>query len=212
MQIRIPNHVCGNNYFNKEEKDILRSSYLIQRLRLPFEKKNFSEDKWLFRSFRFGGCSDRLGYFTKEFALRIGEVCAFEGMGASQFEWGVVPRAFENYRKNIEDYISFEMDIPNFKNKVYVICKKKHSRSIRYRIKALAKYEDWHCLKKHRGLRPRERVGLNNSLIELERGLNPETVGWIELDNTFFFFVKKEMWDNYNNLFKTSSMRFIVED
>jgi hypothetical protein len=192
--------------------NVLKSSYLIQILKKPIPLEN-DENEWLRETFRFGAKTNELGGFDKEFAKKIGKICSFQGMGSSQYEWGAVPSAVEClYEKNIEDsfkFINFEYVVPTYKSTIYVICRKAHSKSVKFRLRALAETSDFRKLSKRTGFNLRDRCYLHESLEKIFNNKIPEYLGWIELSNPYFFFLDKDMYDGFLNLFKVNSVDFM---
>lgn len=188
------------------------NSYLIQRLKNPIPIIN-SEIEWLLESFKFGGNTDRLGGFDEDFAKKLANVFSFHGMGSSEYEWGAVPNAIEMFNeKNIDQslvFVNFELYLPKYKKYLYVICRKSHIRSIKFRLKALAETSHFKLLRKKRGLHLRDLCYLHECLESLILNQEPEYQGWIELDNPYFFFLNKEMCKKFLELFNSNSVDFI---
>jgi hypothetical protein len=190
----------------------LTNSYLIQKLKSPIPLKE-NTDEWLHKTFKFGGRTSELGGFDRNFAIKLGKICSFYGMGSSQYEWGAVPRAFLYlYEKNLETqfkFINFEYKVPSSSVPIYVICRKCHSKSVKFRLRALSESDDFRVLSKKVGLKLRDRCNLKQSLEDIFYGRTPEFVGWIELYNPYFFFLDKNMYEEFLNLFKVNSVDFM---
>lgn len=190
----------------------MESSYLIQRLQKPFppaKGKDSSLLESLSNAFSFGGGLIN-GGISKEGMALLKDIFRFDYMGSSEFEWGAVPKAMQEIAKNIESYVSDEMEVtslrkpwklvkgkeqPIIKNtaKVYVICRKENIDEIKSRIVGWATEEPY-------GGKTKERINLINSICP-ESDWDRDVCGWLELDNGFFFFTNKEMFEKTEKLF-----------
>lgn len=154
----------------------LKRTYLVQRLNVPYPDFD--------NPFSFGGGLKNGGLSDAAMKL-LRPVFSFDYMGSSEFELGAIPECFQYMAENIKEYSTHELTI--YKTPVYVICKADCVKLINERINKLAK-EKIVC--KHW-------TGFNNAL-GLNKYLNKEdcpTIGWLELDNKFMFFVNKDAAD-----------------
>lgn len=176
--------------------DDMRRSWLVQRLNKPHEGLGaFGVDN----PFSFGG-GLRNGGLSNDAMSLLRQLFSFDYMGASEFEWGAVPKALQGMAKDAADLRAFTVVIPlasvppNWKDKtgttpdgvaeVYVICRHAHINAVVGRV------ESWAT---------KENADLKESL-HLTSTLRPHgewdgrTVGWLELDNGFLFFTDRDMW------------------
>lgn len=176
----------------------MESSYLIQRLKRPYGRVN---------PFSFGGGLRNGGLSDEAMDLLTG-IFSFDYMGAAEFEFGAVPKALQKIAKSADDYQAFSFFIPlnkvakSWRDKsiekpvgdatVYVICNKNDVKEITTRIKKFAAENYNGNLK--------ESTRLQGALRPLE-DWDTEVMGWLELDNGFFFFTDKEMWEKVAELF-----------
>jgi hypothetical protein len=162
-----------------ELREELKKSYLIQRLE---ESHDFDNP------FSFGGGLQN-GGLSKEAMKLLKNIFSFSYMGSSEFEWGAVPEALnflgnQAYNKNL---VFGNID------DVYYICPKSYEEEVKDRILKLKKDEYQFRLKEHCGLQ---------AWFEDNNKYSKRTLGWIELDNGFMFFVDKNMFEKTCNLFE----------
>jgi len=174
---------------NKTEK---KMSILIQRLKSPYKKDGDLEK--LGASLAFGGGAKNGGISDDAMEV-IGQIFSFDYMGACEFEHGAVATAMDKILNNRKKYIRviFEASTKDgHKKMVYVICHKDIEREVVKWIRTKAN-DEWD------GGHTHETVGL-------ERSINSDdddpTIGWLELDNGFFFFIDEEMFNKTNIAFR----------
>lgn len=182
----------------------MRSSWLVQRLKKPYGRDN---------PFAFGG-GLRNGGLSDEAMELLRGVFSFDYMGAAEFEFGAVPKALQAIAKNAEKYEAWSFTLPlnkvakGWRDKttedpigdvtIYVICNVLDDGDVEARIKSWA-YE------------PYEKTNQLKETTMLSQTLRPDSdwvtgvEGWLELDNGFFFFLNKEMWEKTADLFGLES-------
>lgn len=177
------------------DKLILKSkmdrSFLIQRLTKPFGKLN---------PFAFGG-GLKNGGLSDQSANIVSNIFAFDYMGAAEFEWGAVPAA-----------VAFIADQASKRGKiicgthrdVYYICPTSYEQGVKDLIDKLFEDEFSLNLKERCGLKKAVDTRYANILTDGKNHLY-DTVGWLELDNGFFFFTDSVMYENTKSLFGISS-------
>lgn len=59
--------------------------------------------------------------FTRnlDFKKGIDSIVRFDYMGASEYEWGALPKSLENIRKNISEYEYIQLDVKGFQVTVF---------------------------------------------------------------------------------------------
>jgi len=177
----------------------MNNTYLVQRLKKPY--KTEGKLQTLQNAFAFGGGLID-GGIPEEGMKLLKDIFRFDYMGAAEFEFGSVPEALAKIAENFEKLIAFTVHIP-FEYKswhidsiikgikpVYVICEKENRGEVIERIKKFAK-------KDHNNTK--ERVCLNESLSK--ESIEDSVVGWLELNNGFFFFCDKEMFNKTCEIF-----------
>lgn len=179
----------------------MKRSWLVQRLMAPRQKSVLGDNP-----FAFGG-GLRNGGLSDEAMGLLREIFGFDYMGAAEFEWGAVPKALEKIAKDAEDYraSSFTISLDKIKRswneegeregpdpEIFVICKRDHKTEVRKRI------EDWATNSVGEDLK--EWTQLSTTLVPT-KDWHKEVQGWLELDNGFFFFVDREMWEKTAGLF-----------
>lgn len=184
----------------------MKSSYLIQRLQKPFKVEGVLSK--LSNAFAFGGGMKNGGLSDEAMGL-LREIFSFDYMGAAEFEFGAVPQALNKIAQNRKDYIAFETETKymykNWKIKqpikgvapVYVICHKDDWKEVTARIRAKA-MGDYGSHKDN--FHTKENVGIDRTLGGDEYA--SRNVGWLELDNGFFFFTDAEMYKQVAELFE----------
>jgi hypothetical protein len=178
----------------------MKNSYLIQRLLLPIKinKKDKKPPSILTKlsPFAFGGGLKNGGFGDKAYEL-LNTLFQFDYMGSAEFEFGIVPETMKKMLANKQAYISNLISVryqykswlersENFQSgiaPVYYICKQAEEEEVRKRIALLA-VDNYSNTK--------ERVMLDLSLANSTE----RVVGWLELDNGFFFFRDKNMYEN----------------
>lgn len=183
----------------------MKRSYLVQRLNKPSRGSGplaaFAE------AFSFGG-GLRNGGLSEDAMTLLRQVFSFDYMGAAEFEWGAVPEALRMVAKAQRNLRASTITIPlaqvaaGWRDKttpgpdvvarVYLLCQAGHETEVETRVRLWAA----------EGYRAR----LKEST-QLDEALRPSddrevsTVGWLELDNGFFFFTDRDMWAATCSLF-----------
>lgn len=184
----------------------MESSWLVQRLEKPrsFSIAGVEVDN----PFSFGG-GLRNGSLSPEAMGLLRDVFSFDYMGAAEFEFGAVPKALKAIAKNVEDYHAFEVSWPlaevakHWKDEsrkdpigeatVYVICHKAWDDEATARIRGWAAPYD-------RAFDLKEPTMISGSLRPHDEW-DSDRCGWLELNNGFFFFTDREMWESTARLF-----------
>lgn len=177
----------------------MRSSWLIQRLNKPRGHIN---------PFSFGG-GLRNGGLSDEAMDLLNGIFSFDYMGAAEFEFGAVPKTLREMAKNSKKYEAFTIQIPlnkvekDWRDKseseisgeavIYVICNKNDIEEVASRIEGYAFHRYNSNLK--------ETTRLATVLRPHGEFIN-DTQGWLELDNGYFFFINREMWEKVAELFE----------
>ena len=174
-------------------KELENSSYLIQRLKKPFKETPNSLNTALLSALSFGGGLKNGGLSDEAMSL-ISPLMRFDYMGSAEFEWGAIPNFFKNIAKKISTYTAWQLEVN--KHKVYVVGETELMEAINYRIGQIADpYKHKLFFKES----PQFNIAVNNaaSCVPIET----DTVGWLELDNEFMFFVDEQMFNGVVNLF-----------
>jgi hypothetical protein len=188
------------------------STHLVQRLGPPPKSERMALAEQV-----FGGRMVRL---SPEGWKTVQKFFSIDYMGAAEYEFGTIPECLKELVKDAEVLRAFTFVVPakaiepNWNRKrdartkagkvakkqpkhppvadreVYVLCREGHIEGVKERILALA------------GNKLRLKCGSNFSY-----ALDPigethlNTVGWLELDNGFFFTIDKDMWRGVTGLF-----------
>jgi len=155
----------------------MERTYLVQRLKKPQEKIN---------PFNFGGGLEN-GGLSNEGAELINKIWSFDYMGASEFEWGAIPKALQR----IAQYSSKGNAVTGQLGKdVHYLCERDIRSNVEQAIREIA--DD--------SLRLKEPAYLKE-VIEGKNTFAQRYVGWLELNNGFAFFVDRDMYDRTLKLF-----------
>jgi len=122
-------------------------------------------------------------------------IFSFDYMGSAEFEWGAVPAALKFIAEQAKRlfWIPLKYCVTSgVHSGVYYICPKSYEAGVKTVITRL--------LKDERSLDLKERCGLAERVKD-PQGYKKENVGWLELDNGFFFFTDVEMFENTKRLF-----------
>lgn len=172
----------------------MKKSYLIQRLKKPFEQQ--SNLTKISNLLSFGGGLINGGLSDDGMKL-IDDIFRFDYMGSAEFEWGAVPKALQKIAKSIKSYttISFDAETKSGNKKmVHAICDSESCDIVKERILKWA-YDEMGA---NRGF-TKERVCISENIDESK--YSREVCGWLELDNGFFFFTDADMFFKTANLF-----------
>lgn len=182
-------------------------THLIQRLNKPRE---FLGGRIKDNPFAFGICGASGGLSPQAMDI-LRPVLSFDYMGAAEYEFGAVPRALGGIAEECADYEGFtiEIDRKNIRKpwehkkgdpwkgkvEVYIFCKKADREEVERRIRIIVSgKEETGTVSLKEGIRFTDAV-------DPAPRYKRETVGWLELDNSFFFTVDKTMFDGFVGLF-----------
>lgn len=193
----------------------MKRTQLVQRLKAPIDDLDvFGDDPFV----NAGGV--RNWGLSQEAMKLLKGIVVFDYMGASQFEWGAVPKGLTEVANHAQEnaLIGFVMllplsevertffeernEPPEGNGKVWVICRKEDAQEVSRRIRAWA--ADDHDL---RGKNSDDPQWWLQEPTRLNAALRPspswpsDICGWIELDNGFFFFTNESMYDKIRQLF-----------
>jgi hypothetical protein len=199
-------------------------TYLVQRLRKPYKTE------WAQRVGHVFGGESKI-QMSKEGFESLAGIFSFDYMGAAEYEFGTVTSCLHNLIRDRDELVSFEFTlqpkeikpnwqresahrdnrrkqlaeakalgkrapkakklIPNIEPRtLFVICRRAHMAIVKDRIRELA-------LDK---IQTKRGTNLPGALDPFD-DYNRETVGWLELDNGWFMFLDKEMWQKTVSLF-----------
>lgn len=155
----------------------MKRPHLIQRLNKPLDSLN---------PFAFGGGLQNGGLSDKAMD-KLKNIFSFDYMGSAEFEWGAVPAAL--------DFIAEQKDslTSGIHLGVYYICPGPYEEGVKAVITTL--------LEDERSLRLKVNCGLSERINNPQDNYRKDNDGWLELDNGFFFFIEKEMFENTKRLF-----------
>lgn len=165
----------------------LERSWLIQRLQKPYPGGGQMDS--LRNAFAFGG-GMRNGGLSDEAMVLLRAVFRFDYMGAAEFEWGAVPPALSRIFQNRKKLRAWTLSLDA--GAVYVICQKDHQAEIGDRI------TEWASVPYGSDLKEQTRL---YSALNPVNEWDSNRCGWLELDNGFFFFTDRSMFEATAELF-----------
>jgi hypothetical protein len=195
----------------KVDPEILKkhepSTYLIQRLQIPFKEEGRAFTKSgvpVDEIFSFGGGGSGL----KPEAWKIlAPLWRFDYMGAAEFEFGAFPRSFGPFMQSDPKTYSFTIKATDYGDGYARAYRKKNAPKLPDKIDrdiflictpelrdyAEAVIRD--LASKNPKTRLKEATRLLEALDPVETTYPSDVVGWYELDNGFLFFTDREMFD-----------------
>ena len=194
--------------YRKELIPVL-NSWIIQRLEPHRSSGSFlGKDN----PFAFGG-GLRNGGLSNEAMALLRDIFSFAYMGSAEFEFGAVPKALQGMAEDAGQLVASAMpvdlvDVPrHWRDKtkgepagqatIYLMCRREHLEEVTKRVTAWATSTHAHL---------KESTNLTSVLRpDPSGGYVPDTCGWLELDNGFFFFTDAEMWQRTCELFGVST-------
>ena len=189
----------------------LESSWLVQRLQQPRGGITLPDGKVVDNPFSFGGGGYKNGGLSDTAMDALRGIWEFDYMGAAEFEFGSVPKALHAIARMAEakELAQFQVPVETknncrpfgkdaipgvVKGVVWGLCHKEAVDGVCARIKGWA-FEEYG----KDAPRTKERVGLERALREPTSPYR--SVGWLELDNGFIFFVDHQMFEKTAELF-----------
>jgi hypothetical protein len=170
----------------------LKMTRLVQRLCAPRVKEGQVDA--LAKAFSFGGGGGRL---TEKAWEMLSPIFHFDYMGAAEFEFGAVPQAL--LMMSEMKLTAFVLKTYTTQTPVYVLCDENLANEIIDRIQAIAKGEE--C--QGNEIRLHEKSYFLEALTPV-RDFDKKFLGWLELDNGFFWTTNLEMWRKFAKVFGLS--------
>ena len=166
----------------------MRRSWLVQRLKAPNKRFGLLGTD---NPCAFGGGYKNGGLSDEAMGLLRG-IFSFDYMGAAEFEFGALPDALRRMAKSVDDLIAFGHEVDG--GTVFVLCPSGWKQEVCSRIEGWASPEpdglkEWTNL--HGALNPQDEW-------------DGRVVGWLELDNGFFFSIDRKMWEGFCRLLGVS--------
>ena len=174
----------------------MQNSYLIQRLKKPYYVKEIKTP--LQALAKYGLAATGLSEKAHEL---LSQICIFDYMGSSEYEWGAIPtalRAMVNNQANLMtavDAVDFtykpfgETKAITGNANVYIIGNRTDIITIIERINEMTLGKE-NC---------KERTKFSGSLANDK--YYADILGWFDLDNGFMFFKDKNMFNDFKTLF-----------
>ena len=187
IQLDISAIIADNKNRMGKRGYIMERTWLVQRLKKPTGHNPFV----------FGG-GDKNGGLKEEAMDMLSKVFSFDYMGCAEYEFGAVSEGLTKIFDN-KDKLVYSSFMVNWEGEVYsesweqgdttvyYICQKDHEKEVR---KFISK-----CAKGKEDTKGGVRFGYSMA--------NPDygVVGWLELNNGFFFSTDGNMWDDVCRLF-----------
>lgn len=168
-------------------------SYLIQRLQRPYTSDNLLEK--LGESLAFGGGLKNGGLSDGAFGL-LRKVFSFDYMGSAEFEFGALPKALKAIAADVDKLTvnTIEVETKNGNvGMVFVIAREEQMDEVCDYISSKG-YDEY------------DREFMTKESVRLQANIDGDkysdrTVGWFELDNGYFFFTDKTMFQDVCQIF-----------
>lgn len=189
-------------------KEFELTPHLVQRLRRVRPSKNPF-------SFSFGG-GLKNGGFSPEAIDIINNIFDFDYMGSSEFEWGAVPKSFQEISLSKHEYIQNSIDIdvnipedvhdyndPDKTKKrsgfvkLYYYCRSSMENGVIQAIKDMSAGDIGSCSYL------RERSQMQHSLKSILNKELEKIVGWLDIKNHYFIFSDEKIFKDTMSLFET---------
>ena len=167
-----------------------KRTYLIQRLCFPVKRPDGKLNK-LMEVLSFGGGFIH-GGLTEDAMGLLRPIFNFDYMGSAEFEWGAVPKSLNEIAHNNEQYVRGEILIKSKNTPIYYICRKEDETDVQDLIQQLAADQ-------YRNLKERSMV---KEVVDGDSYAKDRIGGWLEIDNHFFFFTDKIMFEKVAELFQ----------
>lgn len=175
----------------------MNRSWLVQRLEKPHGAFGVG---LVDNPFNFGGGLHN-GGLSEDAMKMFRPIFSFDYMGATEFEWGAVPKAFLKMAKVATDLAATQMSIPYADVKqdwraekdktprpagdatIFLLCRHSDVSEVSDRVKQWATGPE----------RLKEMTRLSSTLLPYSEW-DGRVQGWLELDNGFMFFTDEAMW------------------
>lgn len=188
----------------------MHTSYLIQRLNKPFVPKD-EKQKVLAA---FGEALSNTG-IPENIMKHLRNIADFDYMGSSEFEWGAVPKALKEVASRANSLttatITFEPDeiyMSDFDSRdycrpkkavsIYILASKDHMEGAKALITRLVKEDKFSIRLKECAYVSESCLDRSKEYLKRAKGFDGSRhVGWFEMDNGFFFFLDRKMFDQF---------------
>ena len=160
----------------------MKQTYLIQRLQRP--------TPGAYRNpFNFGGGLAR-GGLSEETAVLLDPMFRFDYMGAAEFEFGAVPKAFSAILQSFRNETGCTGTLTIRRIPVYYLCDKSEEVDVKKVIIKLSNGE----------IRLKERSMFQEQFEVNRTDYVKEIIGWLELDNGFVFFTDEAAFNQLRDM------------
>lgn len=163
----------------------LIDTYLVQQLREPYKNQHNLGELFSF------GCGYKNGGLSDNAMSLLKTIFSFNYMGAAEYEFGALPASLKEMAANIKKYSTWIHAINH--TPVYVLAPIDSKEEINIRLDEIASNKPYiKC-----GCDLDVAVGKS----KWTKKENCKTIGYLELDNHFAFFVQKHPWEQFCKLF-----------
>jgi hypothetical protein len=174
-----------------------KSTWLVQRLTQSFMLETI-EPKGVWKLIKDGKVSE------ESMKLRA-QIHSYDYMGSAEFEYGAIPEVVKSLI--VSKLIAFSFDTKvtwqlynadcgtmTREHTIYVLCRDGQEEDVEKRIKELVS-------DKERDFNLKESMRLGNGFEKQKDGKPSRLVGWLEIDNGFYFFSDKKTWQCMTKLY-----------
>ncbi len=132
----------------------------------------------------------------------------YDYMGSSEFEWGAVPLAMKGLVRDAKNLITYELQLPVYwepfldseplppkeTQPVYLLCRKDDLEEVVGRVGMFLRTP-------YNRLMLKESLMLEDAYSIREGYKEPRLVGWLELNNGYYFFSNRTVWRYMTKLY-----------
>jgi hypothetical protein len=174
-----------------------RESYLVQRLNRIYRPMEEPKEAWKLEADKF-----------PDSALESRQkIYDYDYMGAAEFEFGEIPRVLKALLKDASKLVTYQLSLPVFwepfgktpnppeqPKPIYLLCRKEVLEKVIERVAHLLKTP-------YHKLYTKESLRVDEAFCNRDKDRGPRGVGWLELNNGFYFFADKTVWRYTTKLF-----------
>lgn len=179
-----------------------KHTWLIQRLEQPYGDTPTGA---ALNSMAFGGGGSGL---SRDAMRMLSGVFSFDYMGAAEFEFGALPKSLAPFARDAKSLVAFTLTLgpKEYADSFARRWKKKGGKKLAREVYVLCRGDDREyaesiirsCALNKKDLKEPSR--LEDALDRID-GEECRTCGWYELNNGFFFFTDRAMWERTCALF-----------
>ena len=153
----------------------MKRSWLIQRMKKPTGS---------FTNFAFGGGGSG---FSEENAKGLSQICSWDYMGASEYEFGAPANSMNRMASNKDEFVANLINTVD--GTVFYLCPNAIKDEVEQRITKWAGSEETGT---------RDTIYLWEILHNVRTAYMRDCCGWFDIENDFMFFTDEKMWRSFS--------------